>query len=328
MSYRKLGKTNLSLTEITFGAWAIGGWMWGGNEGNDAVAAIRASIDNGVTSIDTAPVYGQGESEELVGKAIKGIARDKIQIATKFGMRWNLKKGTLAFNSKKNDGTPVDIYRYASKESVIYECEQSLKRLDTDYIDLYQIHWADDTTPIEETYGAVLRLKEQGKIKEAGVCNFSAEQTKAANDVCLLASDQVPYSMVNRGIEQELIPYVLKENIGILAYSPLQRGLLTGKYKPGHHFKEGDTRAGNKFYTDEFINKVNCFLQKIQPIADGKKASLAQIVLRWTLEQPGITIALAGARNAEQAIDNAKVLQLKLSQEELDFIAKQMIGTL
>jgi aryl-alcohol dehydrogenase-like predicted oxidoreductase len=323
MSYRKLGKTNLSLSEITFGAWAIGGWMWGGNEGNDAIAAIRAAIDNGITSIDTAPVYGQGESEELVGKAIKGIARDKIQIATKFGMRWDLQKGTLAFNSQKNDGTPIDIYRYASKEGVMLECEQSLKRLGTDYIDLYQIHWADETTPIEETYTAVLRLKEQGKIREAGVCNFSAEQTKAANDVCLLASDQVPYSLVNRGIEQELIPYVLKENIGILAYSPLQRGLLTGKYKPGHHFGEGDTREGSKFYTDDFIQKVNLFLQKIRPIADGKNASLAQVVLRWTLEQPGITIALAGARNAAQAIDNAKTMQLKLSKEELDIISRE-----
>ncbi|ANI88405.1 aldo/keto reductase [Arachidicoccus ginsenosidimutans] len=324
MALRKLGKTDLALTEVTFGAWAIGGWMWGGNEGNDAVSAIKASIDNGITSIDTAPIYGQGESEELVGEAIKGVARDKIQIATKFGMRWDLEKGDFVMDSNKNDGTPIKIYKYAGKESVVYECEQSLKRLGTDYIDLYQIHWNDKTTPIEETYEAVLRLKEQGKIKEAGVCNYDVEQTKRANATCPLASNQVPYSLVNRDIEKELIPYVLEENIGILAYSPLQRGLLTGKYKPGHTFNEGDTRAGNRFYTDEYIIKVNSFLGKIKSLADDKNVSLAQLILRWTLEQPGITIALAGARNAEQATDNAKVLDLKLTEEELGFINQKI----
>ncbi|HEY0298093.1 MAG TPA: aldo/keto reductase, partial [Arachidicoccus sp.] len=218
----------------------------------------------------------------------------------------------------------IKIYKYAGKESVVYECEQSLKRLGTDYIDLYQIHWNDKTTPIEETYEAVLRLKEQGKIKEAGVCNYDVAQTKIAHATCPLASNQVPYSLVYRDIEKELIPYVLEENIGILAYSPLQRGLLTGKYKPGHTFNEGDTRAGSKFYSDEYIIKINQFLEKIQPIADGKSASLAQLILRWTLEQPGITIALAGARNAAQAIDNAKVLELKLTQEELNFINQKI----
>ena len=324
MAYRQLGNSELKLTEITFGAWAIGGWMWGGNTGNDPIAAIHAAIDHGITSIDTAPIYGQGESEEIVGKAIKGIPRDKLQIATKFGMRWDLAKGDLVGPSKKNDGTPIEIYKYGGKESVMQECENSLKRLGTDYIDLYQIHWPDKTTPIEETYEAVRKLKEQGKIREAGVCNYNAEQTKEANAVCPLASNQSPFSMVNRGIEKELVPYTIKNHIGILAYSPMQRGLLAGKYKPGHHFNAGDTRAESKFYQDAYIIRVNDFLAKIKPIADAHHASLAQLVLRWTLEQPGITIALAGARNAEQAIDNAKVLDLHFSKEELAEIDKQI----
>ena len=178
MEYRQLGESNLKVSAITFGAWAIGGWMWGGAERKDALEAIRVSIDHGVTSIDTAPIYGQGLSEEIVGEAIKGQQRDQLQILTKFGMRWDLDKGTLAFKSKDNSGKDIDIYKYAGKESVIQECDDSLKRLGTDYIDLLQIHWADVTTPIEETYEAVLRLKEQGKIREAGVCNYNVEQTK------------------------------------------------------------------------------------------------------------------------------------------------------
>lgn len=161
MEYRKIGNSDLELSVITFGAWAAGGWMWGSTDRNDAIGAIRASYDLGVTSIDTAPIYGQGDSEEIVGDAIKGISRDKLQIVTKFGMRWDLDKGDFGFKSKNNEGKDIDIYKYAGKESVIYECEQSLKRLGTDYIDLYQIHWPDVTTPISETFEAVSILIEQ-----------------------------------------------------------------------------------------------------------------------------------------------------------------------
>ena len=180
MEYRKLGETDLECSVITFGAWAAGGWMWGGNEKNDAVAAIKASFDLGVTSIDTAPVYGQGESEEIVGRAINGISRDKIQLLTKYGMRWDLKKGDFAMKSKNNQGKEIEIYRYAGKESIIRECEDSLRRLETDYIDLYQIHWPDSTTPVSESMEALQRLIEQGKVRYAGVCNFNAEQMAEA----------------------------------------------------------------------------------------------------------------------------------------------------
>lgn len=320
MEYRQLGESELKVSAITFGAWAIGGWMWGGTEHNDAVKAIHASVDEGVTSIDTAPVYGQGLSEELTGDALKGLNRSKIQILTKFGMRWDLAKGTLAFKSKDNAGKDIDIYKYAGKESVILECENSLKRLGTDYIDLYQIHWPDVTTSMDETFEAVLRLKEQGKIREAGVSNYNVEQMKAADKVIRLASNQVPFSMVEREIEKELVPYCMENKKGILAYSPLQRGLLTGKIKPGHQFGEGDHRPTTKFYQPENLNRINAFLDQIKPMAESKNVTLAQLVTRWTIDRPGITVALVGARNAEQAIQNARAINVKLSAEEIKFI--------
>lgn len=320
MEYRQLGESDLKLSAITFGAWAIGGWMWGGTEHNDAVRAIHASVDEGVTSIDTAPVYGQGLSEELTGDALKSLDRTKVQVLTKFGMRWDLAKGALAFKSKDNSGKDIDVYKYAGKESVIEECENSLRRLGTDYIDLYQIHWPDVTTPIDETFEAVLRLKEQGKIREAGVSNYDAAQMKEAEKTIKLASNQVPFSMVAREIEQELVPYCIENKKGILAYSPLQRGILTGKIKPGHPFGEGDHRPDTKYYQPENLKRINAFLDQIRPMAESKSVTLAQLVIRWTIDRPGITVALVGARNAEQAIQNARAINVKLSAEEIKYI--------
>lgn len=324
MEYRTLGETNLQLSVITFGAWAAGGWMWGGNDTNDVVEAIKASYDFGVTSIDTAPIYGQGASEEIVGRAIKGIPRDKLQIVTKYGMRWDDTKGSLAFKSKNNDGQDIDIYKYAGRESIIKECEDSLKRLGTDYIDLYQIHWPDVTTPIQETMETVAKLIEQGKVRQAGVCNYNVEQLTEAEKYINLASNQVPYSMVKRDIEKEVVPWCIDNHKAILAYSPLERGLLTGKMKPGYKFNEGDHRANLYFFKDENIAATDAFLQKIKPLADEKNASISQLVLRWTIEQHGITIALVGARNAEQAVQNAKAIEVKLSLDEIDFITTEL----
>lgn len=324
MEYRTLGDTDLELSVITFGAWAAGGWMWGGNDTNDAIEAIKASYDLGVTSIDTAPIYGQGASEEIVGKAIKGISRNKLQIVTKYGMRWDDTKGALAFKSKNNEGQDIDIYKYAGEESIIKECEDSLRRLGTDYIDLYQIHWPDATTPIQETMEAVTKLIKQGKVRQAGVCNYNVEQLTEAEKYIKLASNQVPYSMVKRDIEKEVAPWCIDNHKAILAYSPLERGLLTGKMKPGYKFSEGDHRAGLYFFKDENIAATDTFLQKIKPLADEKKASISQLVLRWTIEQPGITIALVGARNAEQAKQNAKAIEVKLTIDEIDFITAEL----
>ncbi len=324
MEYRTLAGTDLRLSVITFGAWAAGGWMWGGSERKDAVQAIRASYDLGVDTIDTAPIYGQGTSEEIVGEAIKGIPRDKVHILTKFGMRWDLAKGTLAMQSKDNGGKDIDIYRFAGKESVIKECEDSLRRLRTDYIDLYQIHWPDSTTPIQETMEAVAQLIRQGKVRHAGVCNYGAEQLAEASRHVDVVSNQVPYSMVKRGIEAEVVPYCIAHGKSILAYSPMERGLLTGKLKPGHAFGEGDHRAGIHFFSDENLRRTNAFLETIRPIADGKGIALGQLVLLWTLAQPGITVALVGARNAEQAIQNAKATEASLTQEEVVLITTEL----
>jgi len=324
MEYRRIGNSDLELSVITFGAWAAGGWMWGSTDRNDAINAIKAGYELGVTSIDTAPIYGQGDSEEIVGDAIKGISRDKLQIVTKFGMRWDLDKGELAMKSKNNDGKDINIYKYAGKESVIYECEQSLKRLGTDYIDLYQIHWPDLTTPISETFEAVARLIEQGKVRYAGVCNYNVDQLKEADKTLNIVSNQIPFSMVNRGIEDETVPYCIENNKSILAYSPMERGLLTGKMTADYTFEEGDHRKGNKFFTPESIEKTNAFLAKIKPLADEKNATLSQLVLRWTVERPGITIALVGARNEEQSVQNAQAVNVKLSAEELQFINEEL----
>ena len=264
--------------------------------------------------------YGEGLSENIVGNAIKYIPRDKVQILTKFGMRWDLAKGTFALNSKDGSGKDIDIYKYAGKESIIKECEDSLKRLGTDYIDLYQLHWPDITTPIEETMEAVSELIKQGKVRYAGVCNYNEAQMTEAEKYIDLASNQVPYSMVLRDIEEKIVPYSLENGKGILAYSPLERGLLTGKMKPGYKFGEGDQRATRAFYKDENLKRTNEFLDKIKPIADEKGITLAQLVILWTLEQPGVSVTLVGARNAEQAIQNAKSSDQDLSDKEVEII--------
>ena len=307
MEYRTLAHTDLTLSAITFGSRAAGGWMWGKSNRDEAVKAIKAAYDGGVTSIDTAPIYGQGESERIVGEAIRGIPRDQVQILTKFGMRWDLPQGEFAFKSKDNQDNPIDIYKYAGKESVIKECEDSLRRLGTDYIDLYQIHWPDATTPLSETFEAVERLIEQGKVRYAGVCNYDAALLEDAAKLIDLVSDQIPYSMVNRGMDRDIIPYCIRNEKSVIAYSPLERGLLTGKMQPGYRFAEGDA-----------------FLENLQPLADDKKATLGQLVIRWTIEHPGITVALVGARNPEQAIQNAKAADIILTPEELQFINQQI----
>ncbi|MEJ2615210.1 MAG: aldo/keto reductase [Ignavibacteriaceae bacterium] len=260
MEYKKLGDSDLNISVVTFGAWAAGGWMWGGTEHNDAVNAIRAAFDSGITSIDTAPVYGKGKSEEVVGEAIKTLPRDKIQILTKYGLRWDTTKGQFYFKSKDNHGNPINLHKYAAKESIIKECEVSLSRLGTDYIDLYQIHWYDPTTPVYESMEAVSQLIKDGKVRYAGVCNYDVSQMKEAAEYINLVSDQVPYSMLRRSIEKELVPYLLENKKSILAYSPLQLGLLTGKMKPDQKFPEGDLVSSElNFISAAFAFSIACF---------------------------------------------------------------------
>jgi aryl-alcohol dehydrogenase-like predicted oxidoreductase len=319
MEYRKLGDTSLEITAIAFGAWAAGGWMWGGTDQQEAVAAIRRSVELGVTTIDTAPVYGFGLSEQIVGEAIRGL-RDRVQILTKFGMRWDATQGQFAFDSQDAQGRPAKIYKYAGRDSVIRECEESLKRLGTDYIDLLQIHWPDPTTPIDETFEVVSRLLDAGKIRAAGVSNYNAAQLDESRRVMPIASNQVPYSMVKREIEADLVPYCLAHHVGILAYSPLQRGLLTGKMQPGHAFSPGDHRAGLPYFKDENLARTARFLDTIKPLADEKGCTLSQLVIAWTIRQPGITCALVGARNPKQAEENAAAGNVQLDRHEIEQI--------
>lgn len=320
MELRNLGKSDVMVTPMAFGAWAIGGWMWGGAEEKSAIAAIKAAYHSGITTIDTAPVYGFGKSEELVGRAMKGIPRDNYQILTKFGMNWQTEEGEYFFDSADNEGKPFKMYKWASKKKVMQECENSLRRLRTEYIDLYQIHWPDATTPISETFEAVQQLIDQGKVRAAGVCNYNVQQVDEALKTIQIASNQVPYSMINRDIEMNVVEQAIEKDLGIIAYSPLQRGLLTGKIKPGHKFGEGDTREGNRFYTDENIERTNKLLKKIAPIAEKYDATLAQIVIKWTIHRPGIACVLVGARDEHQVNDNAQCLSISLTDEEMEEI--------
>jgi len=319
MEKRKIGKTDLELSSIALGAWAIGGWMWGGNEKKDSIRAIHACLDHGVSTIDTAPIYGFGLSEEIVGEAISG-RREHFEILTKAGMCWDDTKGVHYFTTKDNEGSSCEVYKYSGKESVIAECEASLKRLGTDYIDLYQIHWPDVSTPIEETMEALQILKDQGKIRAAGVSNYSLEEMKQATAGIDLASNQLPYSMVRRNIEEEIVPWCLENRCGILAYSPLQRGLLTGKITPETSFAPGDSRPDLPHFKMNNLIKTNDFLNTIRPLAKEKGVSLAQLVIRWTLQRPGISVALVGARNEDQVKQNAGAALFTLSPEEMERI--------
>ena len=298
--------------------------MWGGTERKGAIEAIKASYELGVTSIDTAPIYGQGTSEEIVGEAIKDIPRDKVQVLTKYGMRWDLAKGEFGFASKDNNGNDIDIYKYAAKDSIIKECEDSLRRLGTDYIDLYQTHWQDPTTPIAETMQTLLDLKQEGKIRAIGVSNISPEELAAYQEVGQLDSAQERYSMLDRDIETTLLPYCREHHISMLSYSSLSLGLLTGKIGPDREFSGDDQRIENPRFSVENRRKIAAMLAQFKPIAQARELTLAQLVIAWTIAQPGITFALCGARNARQAVENARAGRITLTADELGTIDRHI----
>ena len=324
MNLRKLGNTDIEVSPIAFGAFAIGGTMWAGNEEKDSINAIHAAIDNGISTLDTAPFYGLGRSEELIGKAIADKRREDIQILNKFGLVWdgsNNGKGDYFFDTEDN-GKNYSIYKFASKENVVKEVEESLKRLGTDYIDLLQLHWPDSTTPISETMEAMERLLEQGKIRAAGVCNYSVDQLKEAGETLKLSSNQVSYSMLQRGIEADLVPFAQSNDLSMIAYSPMERGLLTGKYFKDGKLEEADHRNG---YFKQFdLERIEKVLNELLVIADSYNASLAQLVLNWTMNQPGITVTLAGARNEKQVASNAAAMNLSISDADMASINQHL----
>ena len=323
MESRELGKSKIKVTPIIFGAWAIGGWMWGGTDEGDSIEAIQAALDNGVTTIDTAAIYGMGLSEELVAKAIKG-RRDKVVIATKCGMRWDSREGAEPWPQKDLNGKNVIIRRNSKPDSIFHECEQSLKRLQIDVIDLYQIHAPDSTTPIEESWQAMVKLKEQGKVRAIGVSNFNLEQLQKVHAFHPVDSIQPPYSLIRRDIEKDIVPFCQQNQISIIVYSPMERGLLTGNVGPDRKFSKTDHRNNYGLFSIENRKRILDCLDKIRPIAEKHHASLSQLIINTTYYMPGITSAIVGARNKEQAIENAKAADVKLSQEERQFIVSAL----
>jgi methylglyoxal reductase len=320
---RILGKSNVKVTPIILGTWAIGGWMWGGTDEKKSIEAIQASIDNGITTIDTAPAYGMGLSEEIVGKAIQG-KRDKVVIATKCGLRWDENDKTVRSPNRDFNKSPVEIRRDLSPKSIRHECEQSLKRLKVDQIDLYQIHWPDPAYPIEETWNAMAELKKQGKVRAIGVSNFDLALLKVAHAIHPVDSIQPPYSLVRRGIEKDLIPFAQAHQIGVIVYSSLERGLLTGKYKSGKNFPPGDHRAGKKTFKPEYLALIQEAFEEIKPIAEKHHVAISQVIIDCTIHRPGITAALVGARDPAQAKENAMAAKLNLSSQERELIAKTL----
>ncbi len=313
MRYVKLGNSKIEVSVIGLGAWAIGGKWWGGTNEKDSIEAIQASIDSGVNFIDTAPAYGQGLSERLIKKALRG-RRDKVVIATKCGLRWDLKKGLYFFDYAPG----VPIYRYLGRESLEYELDQSLKRLGTDYIDLYQSHWQDPTTPISETMEAFLKMKEKGKIRAIGVSNATLDEIKEYVRYGIIDSDQEKYSAIDRGVESGLLPWCEKNNVSMLAYSSMSKGLLTGKISPGRKFKSGDARLDDPRYSVENIKKVNKLLKDhLETVAEKYNASYGHIVTAWLFKSPKV-IALCGARNKDQAIENARAGNIELDGDDLE----------
>jgi aryl-alcohol dehydrogenase-like predicted oxidoreductase len=320
MEYRQFGQTDIKIPVVTFGGWAIGGWFWGGTDEELAIKAIQRAIDLGMNCIDTAPVYGFGLGEEIVGKAIKG-KRNEVVIATKCGLRWDKEEGEFFFDTYFN-GRRYHVYKSLRKNSIIEECERSLKRLGVDYIDIYQIHWSDKTTPIDESLEALVKLQEQGKIRTFGVCNFDVNLMKETIKYVRVESDQVKYNLLERTIEKDLVPFCIENKISILAYSPLEQGLLTGKITMDTEFKSGDLRKRQFWFQPENRKKVLDALEKIKPIAKERNVTLAQLVINWTFSQPGITTAIVGARSPQQVEENAGAVGFKLTEEEIKKITE------
>lgn len=296
MQTRRLGTTDIQITPIVFGTWQAGKRGWVGIEDEQVIQAMQAAFAAGITTFDTAEVYGEGYSEELVGKALGGI-RDRIILATKV------------------------FPTHLRADQVIAACDSSLQRLQTDYIDLYQIHWPagafnSERVAIGETMGALVQLKEQGKIRAIGVSNFSKAQLTEALQYGPIDSLQPPYSLFWRQIEAETLPFCQAHSITVLAYSSLAQGLLTGKFGPKHTFPAEDVRSKNRLFQGDLYTQAQVALEQLRPIAERHQTSLGNLALAWLLAQPQ-TCAIVGARSADQARDNAQATAVTLSASDL-----------
>lgn len=320
MRYRNIGQSGIKASVIGLGTWAIGGWMWGGTEEKESIEAIKTAVESGINLIDTAPVYGFGLSEEIVGRAVKGF-RDRVILATKCGLVWDREEGKFHFASDektiRRGSGDIKVFRYLSPVSVRSEVEMSLRRFGTDYIDLYQTHWQDPTTPVEDTMNELLKIKQEGKIRAIGASNATVGHLDEYRKSGPLDSDQESYSMLDRKHEKDLLPYCEENNIAFLAYSPLARGLLTGKVSPDRTFEEGDQRKDNPRFSRENRIKVLKMLDEFTPLTEKYNITVTQAVIAWTFHQRGCTHALVGARRPQQAVENAGAGDITLSEKDL-----------
>ncbi|MGO1659500.1 MAG: aldo/keto reductase [Marinobacter sp.] len=307
MKTESFGKTDIQVTPVGLGTWAIGGWMWGGTDEAQSIDTIHAAIDKGIGLIDTAPVYGFGRSEEIVGKALAGGRRDQVALATKVAMNW----------SENHD----KIWRDASPARIEREVEDSLRRLQTDRIDIYQIHWPDPTTPMAETARAMENLLKAGKIRAIGVSNFSPEQMDEFRKSVPLHSIQPPYNLFEREIEQDVLPYCREQGIATITYGGLCRGLLSGKMHQETGFEGDDLRNNDpKFQGDRFKQYLNAVAELDQFARERYQKNVLALALRWLIDQPGVTTALWGARRPDQLNPVSDIEGWSLDDEALKTI--------
>lgn len=311
MEYLNIPNLPQPVSRIGLGTWAMGGWMWGGSDENEGIATILKALSNGISLIDTAAVYGFGLSETLVGKALQKYGkREKVVIATKCGLSW------------KNKET---VFRDSHAATVVKECEASLKRLQTDYIDIYQVHWPDPSTPLEETAKALAQLLKQGKIKAIGVSNFSIEQIETFQKTAPVISCQSPFNLFEREAEHKQLAYCLRHQIITLGYSSLCRGLLTGKISKETVFKEGDQRLSDpKFQDPLFPSYLNAIQELDSWARKNHNRSILSLAIRWTLDK-GTSVALWGARRPEQLDPIESIWGWKLTPQELEEIDRILV---
>jgi len=306
-SLRKLGNSDLEISALGVGAWAMGGagwkFSWGEQDDSDSIGAIRAAVDAGMNWIDTAAVYGLGHSEEVVGKAIQGLNR-KPYIFTKCERNWN-DKG--------------EIYSSLKTETVRKECENSLRRLGVDVIDLYQIHWPDPDADLEEGWTAMAKLKEEGKARWIGVSNFNVEHLKRAQKIAPVASLQPPYSLLARKVEAETLPYARANQIGVIVYSPMRAGLLSGKMtkERAQKLSPDDWRSRDKDFQEPNLSRNLKIVEHLKKIAEAHGRTPGEVALAWVLANAAVTAAIVGLRNAGQVEGVRGALDFGLSREEL-----------
>jgi len=306
MKYRKIGNSDLEVSVVALGTWVFGGDGWGSAIDAESVSAVNRAIDRGINFIDTAPVYGAGKSEEIIGHAIKG-KRDKVIIATKCGLE-------VSGKSIRSNLSPAFIRK---------EIENSLRRLEVDTIDLYQCHWPDKNTPMEETFPELKKMVGEGKIRYVGVSNFDHTLLKEASEYAGIVSNQMEYSILKRDIEQDLIPLCKEKNISILGYGSLGGGILTGKYKEPPEFAKDDVRSFfYRFYREPVWSKTKKLLSVLEEIAIKHKVPVSNVAINWLLNHREIASSIAGCRNAGQVEDNIGAGDLELSDEEVAMIER------